>query len=268
MARRFDGCDEPMSAASADPRAATATFIRFGSSAPARRRLICLPFAGGTAATYRLWPQSLPADVEVRFAQLPGRDLRGAAPLDSIAAMVAAVLPAVDELADLPYAIFGHSMGALVAYELTAAIEQSRGHRPDCLFVSARRPPDEGDTHPPLAHLDDAEFVGEMRDRYNAIPDAVLAEPDLLTLLLPLLRADIRAFESYRHTLNTMIETPVHVFGGRYDARPRPELLDGWQRVARHPITVETFPGGHFFINDVREPLIRAIVSRWIGEAG
>jgi surfactin synthase thioesterase subunit len=210
----------------------------------------------------------LPDDVEVRFAQLPGRDLRGGPPLDSIAAMVATLLPAVDEVADLPYAIFGHSMGALIAYELTAAIEGTRPHRPECLFVSARRPPDEGETHPPLAHLDDAEFISEMRDRYNAIPEAVLAEPDLLALLLPLLRADIRAFESYRHTLDTVIDTPLHVFGGRYDARPRPEALAGWQRVARHPITVETFPGGHFFINDLREPLIRTIVARWIGAPG
>lgn len=243
-----------------------AKLVRFASSGVPRRRLVCLPFAGGTAATYRLWPSNLPDDVEVQFVQLPGRDMRGTAtPLDSIEAMVEAVLPALDEIDDLPFAVFGHSLGALVAFEVTVALERSERRTPDHLFVSSRRPPDAVDgSGQRLAHeMDDDEFVRIMKERYDAIPDVVASEPDLLSLLLPLLRADVKAFETYRPLADHRVATPLHVFGGSDDTRPRPEHLDGWQRFAAGPVAFDIFPGGHFYLNDARPALVATLARRW-----
>ncbi len=164
-----------------------------------KRRLICLPYAGGGPATYRPWSQHLPDDVEVVAVQFPGREPPyREPPLDSIADLVASLLPPLAERADLPFALFGHSMGALVAFEATLAMERDGGPSPSLLFVSSRRPPDEPADHAPVHDLPDDAFVDAMVHRYNAVPEIVRREPDLMALLLPVLRADIRAFETLR----------------------------------------------------------------------
>jgi medium-chain acyl-[acyl-carrier-protein] hydrolase len=241
------------------------TLLRFPATGTAGRRLICLPYAGGTAATYRTWPQWLPADVEVLTARLPGREppYRDR-PLESVAEIVDSLLPVVAEIGDLPFAIFGHSMGAAVAFELAVALEEMDGAAsPAVLFVSSRRPPDEPSVLPPVHHLPDAEFVSAVRERYNAIPDVVAAEPDLLALLLPVLRADIRAFETYQPLTERAVRCPVHVYGGSDDVLPRPEQLAGWQRVSECDVRVRVFPGGHFYLTSNQEELTADIASAW-----
>jgi medium-chain acyl-[acyl-carrier-protein] hydrolase len=246
------------------PRSA---LIRFGATGAARRRLYCLPFAGGRPATYRLWPQHLPPDVEVVAVQFPGRESRAEQrPLDSVAEIVVAVHAATGEMQatePLPFAIFGHSMGALIAYELTVALEQAGGPAPERLFVSGRRPPDELHRGPMIHGLDDDAFLDQMQELYGAVPDVIRNEPDLLALLLPALRADVRAFETYTPIATQRVRCAVHVYGGTHDVHPKPSHLPGWQRLADQPVTVRTFDGDHFYLNTSRDALTADIAATW-----
>jgi surfactin synthase thioesterase subunit len=244
--------------------ATTASFLRFGATDGARRRLVCLPFAGGGAASYRLWPQGLPDDVEVAAVQLPGREGRRDTPaLASVEQMVAVTLAALEHVPDLPLAIFGHSLGALVAFELTVALESRGGAAPTRLFVSGRRAPDEPCALPPVHGLPDEQFLDAMQERYGGVPEVVRREPDLLALLLPALRADVRAFETYAPLTDRRVRCPVHVYGGLDDTRPRPDELGGWQRVAERDVTVKLFPGDHFYLASQHDALTAEIAGQW-----
>ncbi len=244
------------------------SLVRLASRSAPRRRLICLPYAGGGVAPYRQWTRSLPDDVEVLAAQLPGRESRlRESPLASIVMMADAVLAELEGMTDLPYAIFGHSMGALIAYEMTLALEQRGYHPPSHVFVSARRPPDEPDQRPPLHALPEPEFIVELQRRYGAIPDAVLAEPELLELLLPIVRADIRAVETYEPPRDAArIKCPVTVYGGDLDAHPTPAQLPLWNRATVDPVRVRVFSGDHFYLNVQRDALTADIAARWSAE--
>jgi medium-chain acyl-[acyl-carrier-protein] hydrolase len=239
---------------------------RFPATGEARRRIFCLPFAGGGPAAFRLWPRALPDDVEVLAVRLPGRSPSSREPLlDSAADIVAWLLPAMRSADELPFVIFGHSMGALLAYELTIALEADGARPPERLFVSGRGAPDEPAAGRTIHTLADGEFLDELDRSYGGIPAVVRNEPDLLTLLLPALRADVRVFETYAPLSDRRVACPLHVYGGRDDRHPRPAELAGWQRLAQHEITVRTFPGDHFYMTDAREALTLDIAQRWSG---
>lgn len=241
-----------------------AALVSFGAgSSPIRRRLVCVPYAGGGASTYRLWPRTLLADVEVLSLQLPGREPPfRTRPLDSIADIVSSALPALRAAADIPFALFGHSMGAAIAFELTVALE-AEGISPDHLFVSARRSPCEPSHLAPVHHLPDDEFLDAIQSRYQAVPDAVRNEPELIAMLLPMLRADIRAFETYVPLTSRRVGCPLHVFGGASDFHPRPDQLAAWQDVAERAIRVRLFEGDHFYLTSQREQLTSVIGDAW-----
>jgi len=212
---------------------------------------------------FRAWAPALAEDIELVAVQLPGREGRLREPsFTSIEEIVGAALPLVSAASDLPYSLFGHSMGALVAYELAAALERDGQRGPARLFVSARRPPDELDSAPPLHGLPHERFLTEIQERYGAIPEAVLREPELLELLLPTLRADIAAIERHPASSNKL-RCPVHVFGGARDQHPLPAQLEGWQRVAEQPVTVKVFDGDHFYLAAQRAALVAEICANW-----
>jgi len=236
--------------ASPPSSAPVASALRFATVAQPRWRLFCFPFAGGGAAGYRTWHRTLPDDVDVVAIQLPGRDAhRRERPLDRIADMVRAARPVVEADSDLPYALFGHSMGALVAYELTVALEREGQSPPSHLFLSSRRPPDEQPDAPPIHALPDEEFLDLLQGRYGGVPEVVRREPDLLALLLPTLRADVAAIETYAPLTDRSVACPVRVYGGEHDRHPRPEQLPGWQRFADREVGVRLFPGDHFYLS-------------------
>ena len=239
--------------------------VRFGGSGSASRRLYCLPFAGGGPATYRTWPQALPQDHDVVAVQLPGRDpSRRETPVDSMAEIVEAVLGAIVALQSsdpVPFSLFGHSLGALVAFEVTLRLEEGGSLAPTGLFVSGRRPPDELSLRDPVHVLPDDEFVDAIHRFYGGIPEVIRSEPDLLALLLPSLRADIKAHETYRAEPGGRVRCPVRVYGGAQDRNPRPSQLAGWQRVAEQDLSIRLFEGGHFFLNDCRDLLTADIVD-------
>src|SRR5262245_31979426 len=149
----------------------------------ARLRLFCFPYAGGGVSTYRSWPNYLPADVEVCSIRLPGRDDRmGEKPFANLPALVDALAVGLRPRLAAPYAFYGHSMGALIAFELARHLRHRSENLPVHLFVSARRAPQVPSHEAPCHQLTDSEFVDTLVRRYNGIPKIILAEPELMKL--------------------------------------------------------------------------------------
>lgn len=235
---------------------------RFSPNPQATARLFCFAHAGGGAAAFRLWHPGLPRHVEVCAIQLPGRANRiREAPLRSIPAIVEALLPSILPQLDRPYALFGHSMGSMVAFALAHELVRRGAPAPAHLFVSGRRGPTRPDPEPPLHVLSDADFVAELLRRYGGIPAEVLAEPELMQLLLPSLRADIHALETYRPGVPSPLPCPVTAYGGADDGLNPPDQLEAWRNETRAAFRYRTFPGGHFYLEGQRDALLRELTA-------
>lgn len=226
-------------------------------------RLFCFPYAGGGASTFGTWPDHLPPTIEVCAIQLPGRETRLTEPLladlDHVVALLAeALAPALDG----PFAFFGHSMGAQIAFELTRKLREQRGARPVRLFISGRRAPHLPPPEPPIHGLPEQAFVEQLYQRYSNIPKMLMENLELRSIFLPILRADLTLLETYVYTPQAPLDCPISVFGGLEDPRASPAQLAAWQQHTHPPITVDMFPGDHFFLNSARVPLLRAITQR------
>ncbi len=212
-----------------------------------RVRLVCLPYAGGAASLYRDWP-ARPPDVDLVAPQLPGREERFGEPVPTeLTALVDDLLPTVAALGP-PVVLFGHSMGALVAYELARRLTGD-GFPPATLVVSAHPAPHLPQRHPPLHRLPDAAFVDQLR-RLGGTPSGVFEEPELVELLLPALRADFTATETYRSPPGPRLGCRILAVGGRDDPRVEAGELDAWRAHTSGPFTQLQLPGDHFFAWD------------------
>jgi surfactin synthase thioesterase subunit len=203
--------------------------------------------------------------------QLPGRESRFREPaLDRIDAVVAALVPVIGANSDLPFAFFGHSMGALVATELTLALAAAGAPLPQHLFISARRPPEVADPDTPLSGLSDAAFIAEIQRRYGGIPAEVMQDAEMMALLLPSLRADMSALENHVPTRPTPIPVPLSVFGGTLDQRVPRAHLEAWRGSAAAGFRLRMFPGDHFYINPRRADVlaeVQAVLASALNEA-
>lgn len=227
----------------------------------ARLRLFCLPHAGGGASTFRGWPDALPPSVEVCPVQLPGRENRTSEPpFDRMEPLVEALAGAVLREAGLPFAVFGHSNGALIGFELARWLRRAGAPQPVHLFPSGRRAPDVP-RRTPLTHtLPDDEFLADLR-ALGGIPEEVLAHPELLGMLLPLLRADVALNEMYEYREEPPLELPITAYTGLADAKVTREDVEAWGRHTARAFTVRAFPGGHFFIFSER-PRVLEMLAR------
>lgn len=233
--------------------------MRFGQRLAPSARLFCFSYAGGGAAVYRPFAIALPASIELLAVQLPGRENRLREPaLTSVQGIVDALLPHLASQLDRPFAFFGHSMGGLIAFEVARALADRGLPGPARLVASARRAPHLTESDPPLHALPDDAFIAELDRRYGGIPAEILQHRDLLDLLLPAMRADMTAIETYRHQPGPLLDCPITVYGGTGDARARHEVLAPWQEHSQSPVQVQQFRGGHFYFNDaaVRAELI------------
>ncbi|MFI7453015.1 thioesterase II family protein [Nonomuraea sp. NPDC049714] len=224
-------------------------------------RLFCVPYAGGGAAVFRHWPALLPPTVAMSAIRLPGRESRiSEPPLADIGQMVAAVAAdlAATAATGQPYALFGHSFGALVAFELAREMRARELPAPRRLFVSAHRAPDADVGTPPIRDLSDRDFLDKVI-RYGGMPQEVLDSPDLLAMVLPALRADIDAAEGYRFVAGAPLDCPISVFGGRSDSVTPQAQLYGWRSHSVAEVEVRLFDGGHFFLHDNRTAVATAV---------
>lgn len=236
-------------------------FVRARPRPNARVRLVCFAYAGVGASVYSRWTDHLRNDVDVWAVQLPGRESRlRDTPSSDLLYLAGEITREIDRLISAPVALFGHSMGSVLAYE-TACMLAARGREPIHLFVSGRRPPHVPDPDAPLRHLTDAEFVRAIDQRYGGIPAQILAEQELLDLLLPALRADITALEQHPVALAAPLTCPVTAYGGTDDPRTPRAHLDAWRAATSGSFRIRTFAGKHFYLTEQREVLAADIAA-------
>ncbi|MGH8075977.1 MAG: thioesterase II family protein [Lysobacter sp.] len=222
-------------------------------------RIFCFPYAGGGASAYRKWPSLLPADVELLAAQLPGREARFVEPplrdLDSVLGHLAS---AIEPLLDRPFVFFGHSLGALIAYELTLLL-RSRGRRmPEHLILSGRRAPSIPIGRRAFHNLPDDELIQEIRT-LSGTSEGVLQNDELMALVLPTLRADFAIHDTYRYREQASLDVPFTIFGGLDDAATTSDNLSAWESLTTRGARLSLFRGGHFFIDESKDEVLAAI---------
>ncbi|SRR5260221_7736607 len=224
-------------------------------------RLFCFPYAGGGASIFHAWPDELPEEVEVCAIQLPGRENRLMQPAySSVAPLVAALVEALRPYLGKPYAFFGHSMGAVISFELVRALREQQEPLPGHLFVSAHRAPHLPDRDAPIYDLLEPEFLQALR-QLKGTPEAILRHAELLELMLPLLRADFSVAETYHYMPGHPLSCPISAFGGLADEEISQEELAAWREHTRSIFTLRMLPGNHFFLIAARTALLRAIAE-------
>jgi medium-chain acyl-[acyl-carrier-protein] hydrolase len=211
-------------------------------------RLFCFPYAGGNAALYRHWPDHVPATIEVWPVELPGRGSRPLEPpFTSLTPLVHAAARALLCHLDRPFAFFGHSMGALVAFELARLLRREHGLRPVQLFASAARAPQLFDLDPPISTLPRPAFLEKLRC-LGGTPREVLEHPELMELLESMLRADFAVCDSYTYVPDVPLACRLSVFGGLHDPEVSGDQLDAWRAQTTASFSRHMLPGGHFFL--------------------
>ena len=226
----------------------------------ARLRLFCFPYAGAAASAYHGWSAEFPSEIEVCPVQLPGRGGRfREPPIRQAQELLSAAADGLRPLLDRPFAFFGHSMGALLAFELAREFRRRGWPGPMLLAPSGHQAPPRPDPEPPCAHLPDAEFLEEVQRRYDGIPAEVLADEELLNLILPSLRADMLLIETYRYTAEPPLDCALSCFGGEHDRHVSGEDLEAWREQTTGSFKLRTLPGGHFFIDKQRGAVVGAL---------
>ncbi|MDC8016147.1 thioesterase II family protein [Tahibacter soli] len=220
----------------------------------ARVRLFCFPYAGSGPSIFNDWPALMSDAVELVGVVYPGRECRAGEPLSRDLGELAQTL--VDEIAerdDLPFAFFGHSMGAYVGFEVARRLAP-RAQRPQHLFLSAAGAP-----HLPepcrIHDLPSREFFKALV-RLNGFPAEVLKETELVRYALPILRADFTACETYRFRADAPSRCPMTVFGGSHDIRVDRHRLEAWRQLASLSFSLRVFDGGHFYLRERKAELI------------
>lgn len=222
-------------------------------------RLFCFPYAGGSAHIYRSWQNLLPAWVQVCAVQLPGRGNRLREPAHTnLRELVSAAAAALKPYMELPYLFFGHSMGALISFELARHLRRENFSQPVGLLVSGCRAPQAQLTKSYTYNLPDAEFIEELR-RLNGTPAEVLEHPELMEVMLPLLRADFQLLQTYCYQEDEPFDYPITAFGGTKDAEVSYAALEAWKTQTKSKFACRLFPGDHFFLQTSREHLVKAI---------
>jgi medium-chain acyl-[acyl-carrier-protein] hydrolase len=222
----------------------------------ARLRLFCFPYAGGGASAFFSWQRSLPRGVEVRGVQPPGREGRvRERPIAEWGPFLDGLMAELVPRLDVPFAFFGHSLGATVAFEVARRLRAMGGPQPLHLFASGRTAPHLPMEDPPVHALPEPEFVAELR-RLGGTPEEVLGNADLMSILLPLLRADFGLSETYEHTPGDPLDLPITGYGGVRDERVEPERVSAWRQHTRAGFREVMFPGGHFFLHEDRQSLL------------
>ena len=235
---------------------------RPGLDASSGLRLFCFPYAGGSPLVFRGWADDLPKAVEVCPVHLPGRGIRLAEPpFTQMPPLVETVAAALLPYTDRPFAFFGHSMGALISFELARLLRGRHGVEPAHVFVSGCSAPQIPDAIPRLSNLPEPEFLQELR-RLNGTPKELFEHTELLRLIVPVLRADFSVCESHVYTDARPLDCPISVFGGLQDAATRRDQLEAWHCHTSARFSLQMFPGDHFFLHTSRPLLLRALSSQ------
>lgn len=230
-------------------------WLRSHSSESPRIRLFCFPYAGGGPAVFRAWPALLGTDYEVCSLSLPGRGVRAReASLCNLEDILQNVYANIQDLLDVPFMFFGHSMGALIAFELARLLHRKRNKLPRVLFVSGARAP-----HSALKErtfdLPKNEFLAEVL-RLNGIPEELAREEGFMDMALPSLRADFQICQTYVFSAGDLLPVPIHVFGGTSDPDVTEQHLQGWETHTTAGSSLMLIRGDHFFIDTSTQEVV------------
>jgi medium-chain acyl-[acyl-carrier-protein] hydrolase len=229
------------------------------SATDAAERLFCFAHAGGGAASFRPWVRKLAPEIDVRPIQLPGRESRlDEPPYRQVEQLLEPLCAALSPYLDRPYALFGHSMGAVVAFEVARWCSAGSGLTPSCLLVSGRRAPHLPNNRRPLHTLPDGEFLAGVA-RLGGMPREVLAQPELVQMLLPAIRADYELAETYRPLPGARLTCSVVAYMGAADPEVDHAGLLGWRAETTGEFTTRVFAGDHFYLKGDRPDVLRAI---------
>jgi medium-chain acyl-[acyl-carrier-protein] hydrolase len=226
-------------------------------------RLFCLPFAGGGASSYYTWCDELPGHIEVLPIQPPGREDRfSEEPLRRMEVMVRSLIDSLRPLmSDLPFAFFGHSLGGIVALEVTRTLYRCHSPLPFHVIISARPAPHLRLRRVPVAQLSTEELKEWLR-QIDGTPEIVLQSLEMMDLLLPAVRADLEIDDAYRSAPDPALACPLTVLGGLRDEEARPEELKEWERYTSRSFTLRLVEGNHFFpFNEARPAALSAVAK-------
>lgn len=222
-------------------------------------RLFCFPYAGGAASIYHKWPGMFPATIEICPVQIPGRGERlREPPFTQFPPLTQTIAEGLREMLDKPFAFFGHSMGAIISFELTRLLRRQGGPLPVHLFVSGRSAPTIPDADPPTYDLPEPEFIEELQ-RLKGTPKEVLEHPELMELLIPLLRADFELIQNYLYTPEPPLDCPITAFGGLQDDEVSRENIEAWHEQTTRAFSLRMLQGDHFFLNHSLHPIIEVV---------
>lgn len=235
-------------------------FIPMPARPSARLRLFCFPYAGGGSAIFRRWRELVPDVIELVAIQLPGREMRfDEPPMRDMTELVERLADAIAPHLDQPYATFGHSLGTLVSYELVLALQRRGLPLPRRMLMSGRGAPHVARGGKDCDLLSDAEFIDELREMQGT-PEEILANAELMQMLLPTLRADFSLARNYQREEPALLPCGLSVYGGLNDAGVSRAALNDWQSCTKESIALRMFPGGHFFVDSAPHLLLHALV--------
>jgi medium-chain acyl-[acyl-carrier-protein] hydrolase len=231
-------------------------------------RLFCFSHAGGSALAYRAWAEKFPPSIEVISIQLPGREDRIHEPLFTqmeplVRAVAQELLPSLTK----PFACFGHSMGAVIAFELARYLRRIGEPAPTLLFVSGHPAPQIPNTQSITYNIPEPEFLEELK-RLNGTPKEAFDYPELIQLMIPLLRADFEICQTYAYTEEAPLDCPISAFGGYEDQYVSRESLEAWKTQTTSSFIARMLPGDHFFLHTSKIYLLQKIahdIHRLIG---
>ena len=213
----------------------------------AKIRLFCFPYAGAGSSIYNKWAASLPG-VELCLVNLPGRDVRIQEPLHKhLLSLASQICEGMTPFLDRPYALFGHSMGGLLGFEVARQLRRINAPQPLHLLISSRRAPQLPDPTAHLWQLPEAQFLAATETLYGTLPVIIRQDPEVLNLFLSIMRADFTMLGTYQYREEAPLEIPICAFGGLQDQSLKEEDLQGWQNQTNAAFAVKLFLGDHFY---------------------
>lgn len=240
-------------------------FCRLSQPKLAQKRIFCFPFAGGNAQVFKHLAAKMPKGVELYGVDYPGRGTRfGEAPLTDLTALIDDLAEKIRFLLDRPFVFYGHSNGALVAFELARRLGRVHYREPDALILGAKRCPSMGPENA-IHQLDDDQFKERLRD-YDGTPDEILRCPDLMKVYLPILKADFALSETYELRDRSSLSCPIHAVAGTKDPLASPDMMKRWAEFAGGPFELHQIEDGHFFLNTNPEATLGCMTSALAAE--
>jgi surfactin synthase thioesterase subunit len=223
--------------------------------------MLCFAYAGGGSSAFAGWAHDLPQDVEVCAVRLPGRESRI---LQQPYADLQELLPDLGDAAAPycaePFVLFGHSMGALIAFEYARWLRDTGRPDPRHLFVSGRRAPQLPHNRPLVHDLPAEDFVKQLWE-LGGTPKELLTDPRVMRMVTPGLRADFQLNDTYRYRRGPVLGCPISAFGGRTDPHVDQAGLTAWAHQSQSSFALHMMDGGHFFLHSARDALLRKLAG-------